>query len=60
MASGEKPINLADLTQGLRDLEWEKVREMAIQLEFKNVDLDDIEEKTLIDGHARRRSQRLG
>ena len=45
MASGEKPINLADLTQGLRDLEWEKVREMAIQLKFNNVDLDDIEEK---------------
>ena len=45
MASGEKPINLADLTRGLRHLEWEKVREMAIQLGFENVDLDDIEEK---------------
>ena len=45
MESIEKPINLADLAQGLRDLEWEKVREMAIQLGFKNVDLDDIERK---------------
>ena len=59
MASGEKTLNLADLTRGQRRLEWEKVREMAIQLGFENVDLDDIEKK-LIDRHACRRSQRLG
>ena len=36
---------LGELTRELRDLSWEKIRQVANQLNIKNVDLDDIEVK---------------
>ena len=43
---------LSDLTRELRDLSWEKIRQVATQLKIENVDLDDIEAKNK-DRHVR-------
>ena len=43
---------LGDLTLELRDLSWEKIRQVANQLKIKNVDLDDIKAKNK-DRHER-------
>ena len=43
---------LGDLTLELRDLSWEKIRQVANQLKIENVDLDDIKAKNK-DRHER-------
>ena len=43
---------LGELTRELRDLSWEKIRQVANQLKIENVNLDDIEAKNN-DRHVR-------